>query len=57
MQYGCVVPARFLARPNRFIARVRLGEQKPGCIVLDCYHGPRYIWSGEPTPTAAPPGT
>ena len=27
MDYGCVVPARFLARPNRFIARVQLGEQ------------------------------
>ena len=33
MQYGCVVPARFLARPNRFIARVRLGEQTVECHV------------------------
>ena len=27
MDYGCVVPAVFLSRPNRFIARVQLGEQ------------------------------
>lgn len=33
MDYGCVVPARFLARPNRFIARVRLGEQTVECHV------------------------
>ena len=33
MQYGCVVPAVFLSRPNRFIARVRLGEQTVECHV------------------------
>ena len=33
MDYGCVVPARFLARPNRFIARVQLGEQTVECHV------------------------
>ena len=33
MQYGCVVPARFLARPNRFIAWVQLGEQTVECHV------------------------
>lgn len=33
MQYGCVVPAVFLSRPNRFIARVRLGEQTVTCHV------------------------
>ena len=33
MDYGCVVPARFLARPNRFIAWVQLGEQTVECHV------------------------
>ena len=33
MQYGCVAPAVFLSRPNRFIARVRLGEQTVECHV------------------------
>ena len=33
MQYGCVAPAVFLSRPNRFIARVQLGEQTVECHV------------------------
>lgn len=33
MDYGCVVPAVFLSRPNRFIARVQLGEQTVECHV------------------------
>ena len=33
MQYGCVVPAEYLSRTNRFIARVRLGEQTVTCHV------------------------
>ena len=33
MEYGCVAPAVFLSRPNRFIARVRLGEQTVECHV------------------------
>ena len=33
MRYGCVAPAVFLSRPNRFIARVQLGEQTVECHV------------------------
>ena len=33
MQYGCVAPAVFLSRPNRFIAWVQLGEQTVECHV------------------------
>ena len=33
MQYGCVVPARFLDRPNRFVAHVLLGQETVTCHV------------------------
>lgn len=33
MQYGKIHPARFLARPNRFVARVEMGQQKVICHV------------------------
>ena len=33
MDYGCVVPARFLDRPNRFVAHVLLGQETVTCHV------------------------
>lgn len=33
MQYGKIHPARFLARPNRFVARVEMGQQEVICHV------------------------
>ena len=33
MQYGKILPARFLARPNRFVARVEAEGQELVCHV------------------------
>lgn len=36
MRYGTIVPARFVSRPNRFIAVVKLPEEEPATAVRTC---------------------